>query len=93
MGAHWATTVRRLLAVFMAVVVLTRVNLFTTFGRGTGTNALKVSPVQAAVGGTYHLLRSKGMSSYSKPQRMLRDVGRALASQRFCRFKTRTLHQ
>ena len=80
MAAKWATAVRRLLAACMLFIVVTRINLFTTFGRGTGTNALRVSPVKAAVGGTYHLLRSKGHRVKSKPQRMLRDVGRALAS-------------
>ena len=78
--ARWPIAVRRLIAVFMFVIAVTRINLFQTFGRGTGTNALRVSPVTAAVSGTYHLLRSKGHREKSKPQRMLRDVGRALAS-------------
>ena len=66
---------RKVIAVAFLCVVLSRLEFLSAFGKGTGTNRAKLSPVPIFVLGAQHL---KQVQESRRAQTMLHDVARVL---------------
>ena len=66
---------RKVIAVAFLCVVLSRLEFLSAFGKGTGTNRAKLSPVPVFVLGAQHL---KQVQESRRAQTMLHDVARVL---------------